>query len=235
MLLRYQHNSRGVSFFHCERICIPLENFQSTRTRRIRMLALKIWFSIFLFANTAIAVLIIYMCLFADANGPSDSNAPVSSKQFLHGSLRLMLRYMFFSVHVKFARYIQEDMPAAIRKWLAKILGKECVDRAVGVYDHISTKRNPFFQIIYLIVINGAYLTWLTYGHPLLPTRFVSERHHYIPLCFMIANMLTFYWACTKDPGIITCENIECYRHQPYDDIIFADGNMCKTCKLTKV
>ena len=103
------------------------------------------------------------------------------------------------------------------------------------MYDFAVNQRNPLLQLAYLCVINGAFLTWIIYGIPLLPTYFMGKEHMYISYVWVAVAQYTFFLASTKEPGRIHASNIATFSHQPYDGLLYIEGLHCRTCLVPKV
>jgi palmitoyltransferase len=100
---------------------------------------------------------------------------------------------------------------------------------------YVTNEKNPILQILYLIIVNAAYITWLIFGQPLLPTFLVGNSPKYLAALGVFSCFATFYLACKTPPGRITTENVECFMHNHYDGLIYAPNAFCKTCKVVKV
>ena len=92
-----------------------------------------------------------------------------------------------------------------------------------------------YFQLLYLGIINGAYVTWLFVGQPLLPTYFIGSHHSYFVLAGIIICEGSFFWACYASPGVITKETEKKFDHHPFDGTLFVEGLRCQTCDTKKV
>lgn len=131
-------------------------------------------------------------------------------------------------------RLLLKHIPNGFSSCITRVCGKAANEKLWSLYDYAVNKRNPLLQIFYLILINGAYLLWLIFGQPLLPTLLVGSMHGYIGFGCMIACLGSFALACTKEPGVITEYNVKHYSYYEYDGILF-DGNItCKTCLFVK-
>ena len=50
--------------------------------------------------------------------------------------------------------------------------------RVLGCFNWVVYQRNPLLQILYHIILFGAFMAWLVFGEPLLPTYLVKTPPH---------------------------------------------------------
>lgn len=135
----------------------------------------------------------------------------------------------------KFSRFVTRTLPSIGRDVSKRIFGEKVFSYFQSWIDYLVNKRNPALIIAYLVIINGAFLGWLIDGVSLLPTSLVDTLHIYISTFGVIAAQVSFYYAVMTSPGIIADSTIHQFNHQPFDGVIYASGNFCKTCKIPKV
>eukprot|EP01041_Mallomonas_annulata_P011599 gene11599-24284_t len=135
----------------------------------------------------------------------------------------------------KLSRFLMVNVPKLISDLLINVCGKNTHDSVYSTYDYVVNQRNPILQIAYLVLINGAYVTWLIVGQPLLPKLYVSNVHSYIALIGMFICLSSFYIACTMKPGQITQRTIQCFNYREYDDILYRKDTICRTCETLKL
>lgn len=133
-----------------------------------------------------------------------------------------------------FSRVLMIKVPRAMKSGISAICGKSCLSCAERTFNYVVRERNPILQITYLLIINSAFLGWLVYGAPQLPTFFASRIHVYGGYVGVALAQYSFYLACSEGPGRVTKENLRCYAHQPYDGLLFTSGLYCTTCKVEK-
>lgn len=152
------------------------------------------------------------------------------------------------------SRFVLRTVPSSLSDGVIRILGKSSHEAIVTAIDYVFHRRNPILQVIYsppsflttvtsssclkgayLLIINGAFATWLIFGHPILPTYLVPRWHGHVALILVLASQFTFYLACTTDPGTITTETHRSYNHYKFDNLLYVDNSMCKTCLLSKI
>mmetsp|Transcript_32822 Transcript_32822/g.83711 ORF Transcript_32822/g.83711 Transcript_32822/m.83711 type:complete len:389 (+) Transcript_32822:166-1332(+) len=132
-------------------------------------------------------------------------------------------------------RVICVNLPWAMKKALQKCFGPRApavLDRA---WNYLCYQSNPIVQIFYILVVVGGYLCFVYYGYPhLTNSRDVSTWHKYSGFCVFLACLLTWWRACTVDPGTVTPANVEdlCEFYE-WDNQIFASAK-CGTCQLVK-
>ena len=126
-------------------------------------------------------------------------------------------------------------IPAAMRSFSDRYFGEDVSELVGKLYDYIVNKRNPLMQMLYLLIINAAYLVFIIYGQTRLPTIFMPSYHGYIAFIGVLICHISFYLACTVPPGAITDLTIHSLDHQPYDNLIYINNRICKTCNIRKL
>ena len=106
----------------------------------------------------------------------------------------------------RMAQFWVEVVPVQINSWMRACLGDRITSGAVHCCDWAINQRNPLLQILYHVILLGAFQAWLWYGEPLLPTYFVKtpphskyEAHVGIVMCLFTWVMVNF-----TPPGKIT-------------------------------
>ncbi len=135
----------------------------------------------------------------------------------------------------KFSRLLLHSVPGKTKAAMKAVFGNACFGVFQRGFNYVVNERNPLLQGTYLIIINGAFIGWLLYGVPQLPTYYASTIHIYGGYFGVIVSQVTFFLACSIGPGSITKHNLKCYAHQPYDGLLFTSGLYCTTCKIEKV
>lgn len=133
------------------------------------------------------------------------------------------------------SRFLLVDVPNVFRRGLRACCGQRVVDGLEHGYDYVFNQRNPIMQIMYILLINGAYITWMVTGLPKLPTHLVGYEQSYVALAFVAFAQFTYYLACTVGPGTITRDNVLCFSHQPYDGLLYLPESQCSSCQIPKV
>lgn len=134
------------------------------------------------------------------------------------------------------SRFLLVTCLGALKSNLLSLFGQSAYDTLYGIYDYTVNQRNPLLQIFYLLLLNGIFITWLIHGHPHIPPSLENAtlNYHYTPFIGVVCCHIAFYCACFIGPGHLTTENIDCYDHSPYDEVLFVKGKMCSTCNLRK-
>ena len=98
--------------------------------------------------------------------------------------------------------------------------------------------RHPIIQIAYLVLLIGAYGTFVLHGYPLLggDNLYMAAYHRVGGAIVFVLCLLTFYAASFTDPGIVTPANVTEYlRLYPADGVLYKPLRLCKTCGELKV
>ena len=138
-------------------------------------------------------------------------------------------------INGKLSRFIFRQAPRMFSSFLSKIVGEKLYNQIYRLYDYVVNQRNPIMQILYLLILNLSFLSWLILGAHRLPNKYCGLEHKYIAYIGIALCHYSFFIACTKSPGIITKDNEHCYDHHPYDGILYLNGYYCKTCKTKKL
>jgi hypothetical protein len=133
------------------------------------------------------------------------------------------------------SRFFMITIPRTISRTLRGCCGDAAYSTIESGYDYVTNQRNPIMQILYVVLINAAFIAWMMTGMQKLPTYLVSKNQAYISIAFVLFAQLTYYWACTVGPGALTQENVHCFAHQPYDGLMFLPGARCSSCNVPKV
>ena len=134
------------------------------------------------------------------------------------------------------SNFLMKTAPQTCKKGLKCVVGEVIFNKLATFVDYALHKPNPILQILYLALINCAYIAWLALGQPQLPTVLVPAYHKYIIFAGIVGCQIAFYFACTTSPGIITSttEHIHDERY-PYDGTVYVAGLHCETCQTKKV
>lgn len=134
------------------------------------------------------------------------------------------------------SRALLTSLPHAFRRGLKRVVGERVFGMMAGALDYAINQRNPLLQLMYLGLINGAYVAWLTLGQPQLPVLLVPAYHKGVIFAGIVACQGAFYLACTTSPGVITNASQHVYdQRHPYDGTVYADGLQCGTCETKKI
>ena len=132
------------------------------------------------------------------------------------------------------SRFLFVFVPEKASRALLALCGPRTHMCCSDAFIYVTKERNPLMQIVYLVVINLAYISWMIYGEHLLPSHFVPLYHKYIAMFGIVACHVSFYYACKVGPGTITKETVRYYDYEPFDNVLFVDDNMCQSCDVLK-
>jgi hypothetical protein len=138
-------------------------------------------------------------------------------------------------VHGFCSRFFHDEVPEVAQMVIRTLFGQQTLTFCSRIGNYVMHERNPILQIGYLCILNGTYLTWLLYGAPQLPTRFVGVVHNYLAFLGVVACHATFYFACFTPPGKLTPDTELCFAHTPCDGVVYIAGTTCQTCNVRKV
>ena len=132
------------------------------------------------------------------------------------------------------SRFVIIRFPRYLKRFVASLCGRSVYQCLADTLNYSLHERNPILQITYLLLINGAFLIWLVKGYPRIPTFLVSHFHANLVFFLLFICHLSFIKACSRSPGVITPQNVNCFMHTPYDGVLFKEGNLCRTCHVIK-
>ena len=125
-----------------------------------------------------------------------------------------------------------------LNRFLVMIIGRRGVDWCQATADWFINKPNPVVQLFYLTLLTGGGLIVFISGWPLMDILPYSQAHKLLmPLMFMW-TYLSFYLACSTNPGRVTQRNLfKAVRVYPFDNVLYHDKpaiKQCSTCKLDR-
>jgi len=150
----------------------------------------------------------------------------------------------------RITRFVETSLNTAW-KWCTRLLGERIMNKFSRIIHWIIHERNPLLQIVYIVVINGAFALFIIYIMPYwtmferdgnlnegfnnLRSKGLSIYHLYFSPFVMVACLASWFLCCWADPGVITKENHALYYTMfKFGPIFSWDDSMCKTCKLLK-
>ncbi|CAM9487448.1 unnamed protein product [Choristocarpus tenellus] len=117
------------------------------------------------------------------------------------------------------------------------VVGERIAGKVEEELDWALNKRNPLMQILYMLIVNGSFISFLIEGYPRIPNEVHTGWFHK-PLGYVVmaACVGSFLAACTKSPGVVRGKKDlkrhgECY---PHDGVIFVKSQ-CPTCEIPKL
>ena len=141
------------------------------------------------------------------------------------------------SLNGKCTHLLTRTLPQTVQRVVKALFGEQVYTCLSKTHDYVVNKRNPILQIAYLLIINAAFIAWVFFGEPLLPTYLVktppyskSEAYVGVFLCHY-----TWFLANTQEPGQVTEENFECFAaSHEYDNVVYGKNTFCETCQVMK-
>lgn len=124
-----------------------------------------------------------------------------------------------------------------IHDFVARFFGKGAADLVGIPVDYVLNKPNPIVMITYLFLAVGGFYCYVTVGFmKYCPGPFIPWWHKITGSMLMISCYWSFYMASFTEPGVIkTKEDVQRAKERyPFDDVMFIEDNMCKTCKIEK-
>lgn len=132
---------------------------------------------------------------------------------------------------------LTRTVPRTAQRACKAVCGERMFSFFAGVQDYVVNKRNPILQIAYLVIVNAAFIAWVFFGEPLLPTFLVKMPPHSKSEAYIGIFLCHYTWflANTQPPGVITAENVSCYEQShAHDEILFSRSAFCETCQVRK-
>ena len=140
----------------------------------------------------------------------------------LYGAATALTIWLFFysdteneGVKGSVSRLFLERFPKATKWCITKACGDNSAAKVWGCFDWVVNQRNPLLQILYHIILFGAFIAWLWYGEPLLPTYLIKTPPHSKYDAHIGISLCLFTWVLANftGPGKITKKNLSCYSH----------------------
>ncbi len=114
-----------------------------------------------------------------------------------------------------------------------KLFGETVYNAFVSMWNYVLFTANPILQLVYAVIVYGAFLHYLLNGIQWLPE---DSIHRPLAHAVVMGCFFSFLVASTSDPGAITEETISHYSGiYEYDNVTNFPGHNCKTCNLTKL
>lgn len=127
------------------------------------------------------------------------------------------------------AAFITETLPAKVSQQLKRVLGRKTISVLEFFADRI-------LILIYCAVVFGAWSIIFNYVYPWIDRQsYVSNFHKYVGCIVFAACVLSWHWASTTSPGVITAKTIRRYDHFPYDDLLYVANRKCPTTGIPRL
>ena len=135
-------------------------------------------------------------------------------------------------------RFVTVTFPKRLMYEVEYYFGSKAKTSITSLWDYVVNERNPIMQVMYLVIVLGAFATMIVKGYPHLDygkNVVLSPYHKYVGYVAMGTCLALFYVCCTSNPGYIDETNIDKYDVYPYDNVLFAANSICKTKKIRKL
>ena len=135
------------------------------------------------------------------------------------------------------AKFVSVTLPAKLYDAFAKSCGSWNLQALNFVAERL-------LILIYCAVVFGAWSVVFFYIFPWVDSQpesasqsaeYVPHYHKAIGYVTFAACVLSWRYASTTSPGIITKQSLHRYSHYPYDELLFPSGKTCKTRHIPKV
>eukprot|EP00474_Spongospora_subterranea_P010336 CRZ10794.1 hypothetical protein [Spongospora subterranea] len=131
---------------------------------------------------------------------------------------------------LRLTRCIQSQSATAERLF-RRIFGEYIHHRTKTGINYLLRERNPAAQALYMTLMIVVLFTTFSSCSP-----YLNAQARFLFVALYSACWATFCWCCTSTPGVITESNHEQLLKQfPYDRLLFVPGQLCRSCKFTKV
>eukprot|EP01084_Bolivina_argentea_P107197 191685_1 len=127
-----------------------------------------------------------------------------------------------------------------------KIFGERYMNNVLRVFNWIIHERNPILQIVYIVVVCGAFTLFIVYIWPYwnifeynssknISVVSLSYSHIYFSIFIMFSCLSSWFICCWSDSGEINSSNHFIYYSMfKFGPIFSYSDNICKTCKFLK-
>lgn len=148
----------------------------------------------------------------------------------IYAIVLVLFVYVFFFAdpdESKVAFFVTETIPRKTRGLLHRVLPENVLNGLQFFVDR-------FLMIFYLAIFYGSWSIIWYFVYPMVDQQdYVRSYHKAIGTFFFGACAISWRYACTTSPGIITANNIHRYNHFPYDNVLFVPQK-CKTTSIIK-
>ena len=125
-------------------------------------------------------------------------------------------------------RLCNNTVPSIIFRCVEHIIGQRRARQLSNIMDHA-------LQIIYLIVVLGAWSIVFAYGYPEIEkSKYIHSYHQYSGYVVFILCMGSWHYACHVEPGTVTERTMPLFDHYEYDNILYTN-RMCTTLHIRKI
>lgn len=134
----------------------------------------------------------------------------------------------------KLNRALTVQVPKLLSWVLVHTIGQSNISRLGRGWAYCCESRNPFLQIFFVSLSSVSIVGFLYNAMPYIPGPYLSRFHYFLIPTQIISIYLSYYVACSANPGIITHENLQKHlEYYKYDGLIYKPKT-CITCKFQK-
>ncbi|GMH32784.1 hypothetical protein BSKO_00618 [Bryopsis sp. KO-2023] len=143
---------------------------------------------------------------------------------------------LFVGTPVSFCHWLITIGPCIALEWtISKCCGAKGGKVLLCVEDVFCNRRNPFLQVMYLLIWSGCYYLYCRDVFTMLPGKYIGGYHTYTGSFAAFLCLVFFFLASITDPGTVTKDNCRALvKHFPFDDAIYKQEKDCSTCGIIK-
>ena len=158
----------------------------------------------------------------------SFSTAAFAAVIAIYAILLILFIYVFFFADPrksKFAFFVTETVPQKTWGLLHRLLPEH-------VFHTVQFFVDRFLMMFYLAIFYACWSIIWFFVYPMVDQQdYVGSHHKVLGLFFFATCIISWRYASSTSPGIITASNIHRYSHFPYDNVMFVP----QTCKTTSI
>mmetsp|Transcript_22416 Transcript_22416/g.34560 ORF Transcript_22416/g.34560 Transcript_22416/m.34560 type:complete len:429 (+) Transcript_22416:115-1401(+) len=129
----------------------------------------------------------------------------------------------------KLAEFWSERVPNYIGTTLQNAIGEKAMKNLSILSEH-------FLQIVYLVVVLGAWSVMFAHGYPwITSSTYVSDYHKWNGYVVFLLCMSSYRYACNVSPGYITERTLAKYDHYPFDNLLYIPNRICPTVGIVRL
>jgi hypothetical protein len=126
-------------------------------------------------------------------------------------------------------RFFSEKLPSIITRQLRRVLGP----KSLSVLEFFVDRA---LIVLYCVVVFGAWSIIFNFVYPWIDSQdYVSSYHKFIGYGVFTASVVSWRYASTSSPGIITAKTLHRYNHFPFDDLLYVSNRKCPTTGIPRV
>jgi len=127
------------------------------------------------------------------------------------------------------AEFMTETLPRRAWETCQRVFGKKNAKGVEWVVDRAMI-------LFYVVVVFGSWSIIFAYVYPWIGRQSYVSQAHRVVGCFVFAScVLSWRFASTSSPGIITKQSLSMYDHFPYDGLMYISNKRCPTRKIPRL